>query len=191
MRIIAGEWRGRPLVAPEGRGTRPTSDRAREGLFSMLASRLGSFEGLRVADLFAGTGALGLEALSRGAAHCTFIDSDRDALATIRRNLDRFGAASRAEVRAQSVEHAPPPLAPVDLLFLDPPYRTGLAEMALARLGDPAWIAPAGLVSVETGDPLPLPAHFAVEAERRFGKARICLLRRLAADGGNVPLNPG
>src|SRR5688572_30976838 len=98
MRIIAGEWRGRPLVAPEGRATRPTSDRAREGLFSMLASRIGGFEGLHVADLFAGTGALGLEALSRGAAHCTFVDNDREAVASIRRNIETFGATARADV---------------------------------------------------------------------------------------------
>jgi 16S rRNA (guanine966-N2)-methyltransferase len=178
MRIIAGEWRGRPLVAPEGRGTRPTSDRAREGLFSMLVSRLGGFEGLRVADLFAGTGALGLEALSRGARHCTFIDNERDAAATIRRNLDLFGASSRAEVRPQGVEHAPPPLEPYDLVFLDPPYRTGLADMALARLGDPAWVASGGLVSVETEGALVTPAGFQIETERRFGKAHIHLLRR-------------
>jgi 16S rRNA (guanine966-N2)-methyltransferase len=178
MRIIAGEWRGRPLAAPEGRGTRPTSDRAREGLFSMLVSRLGGFEGLRVADLFAGTGALGLEALSRGARHCTFIDTERDAAATIRRNLDLFGAGARADVREQGVEHVPPPLEPFDLIFLDPPYRTGLADMALARLGDPAWLAPGGLVSVETEGALVTPAGFAVETERRFGKAHIHLLRR-------------
>src|SRR5688500_14793859 len=114
MRIIAGEWRGRPLVAPEGRGTRPTSDRAREGLFSMLQSRLGSFDGLRVADLFAGTGALGLEALSRGAGHCTFVEKDRQALDILRRNIDRLGAGERCEVRAQSVEHAAPPREPFD-----------------------------------------------------------------------------
>jgi 16S rRNA (guanine966-N2)-methyltransferase len=178
MRIIAGEWRGRPLATPEGRGTRPTSDRAREGLFSMLVSRLGSFEGLRVADLFAGTGALGLEALSRGARHCTFIDNERDAAATIRRNLEIFGAAARSDVRAQGVEHAPPPPEPFDLVFLDPPYSSELAAMALGRLADPAWVAPGGLVSVETGGPLAPPAGFAVETERRFGKAHIHLLRR-------------
>ena len=179
MRIIAGEWRGRPLAAPEGRGTRPTSDRAREGLFSMLVSRLGSFEGLRVADLFAGTGALGLEALSRGARHCTFIDNERDSAATIRRNLEIFGAGGRADVRAQGVEHAPPPAEPFDLVFLDPPYRTGLAEMALARLADPAWVAPGGIVSVETEGALAIPPGFAAETERRFGKAHIHLMRRL------------
>jgi 16S rRNA (guanine966-N2)-methyltransferase len=180
MRIIAGEWRGRPLAAPEGRGTRPTSDRAREGLFSMLASRLGSFEGLHVADLFAGTGALGLEALSRGAAFCLFVDNDRDAVATIRRNLERFGAADRGDVRAQGVEHSPPPTRPCDLVFLDPPYRSGLATAALERLAAPAWVAPGGLVSIETDGALEPPPAFAVEADRKFGKAHIHLLRRLA-----------
>lgn len=178
MRIIAGEWRGRPLLAPEGRATRPTSDRAREGLFSMLASRLGSFEGLHVADLFAGTGALGLEALSRGAHSCLFVDNDRDAVASIKRNLDRFGASERGDVRAQGVEHSPPPPRPCDLLFLDPPYSSTLAAMALGRLADPAWLAPGGLISVETGGALSLPAGYAVETERRFGKAHIHLLRR-------------
>ena len=180
MRIIAGEWRGRPVVAPEGRATRPTSDRAREGLFSMLVSRLGRFEGLHAADLFAGTGALGLEALSRGAAFCLFVDNDRGAVESIRRNLEKFGAAARADVRAQSVEHVPPPQRPCDLIFLDPPYRTGLTEMALRRLGDPAWIAPGGLVSVETEGALPVPDGFEREAERRFGKAWIHLFRRRA-----------
>ena len=114
MRIISGQWRGRPLDAPAGSVTRPTSDRAREGLFSMLASRLGGFEELRVADLFAGTGALGLEALSRGAAFCTFYEKDRAALDAVRHNIDKLGAADRAEIRAQSVEHALPPRAPCE-----------------------------------------------------------------------------
>ena len=178
MRIIAGEWRGRPLIAPEGRATRPTADRAREGLFSMLQSRIGSFEGLRVADLFAGTGALGLEALSRGAAHCTFIDNDRNAVESIRRNLTTFGAQQRADVRSQGIEHAGTPSAPFDILFLDPPYATGLAEMALVRICNSGWVAPGGLVSLETdGNRPPHPSGFAIEAERRFGKAHILLLR--------------
>ncbi len=88
MRIIAGEWRGRPLVAPKGDATRPTADRTRETLFSMLTSRLGSFEGLAVGDFFAGSGALGLEALSRGAATCLFVERERDAVAAIRANAE-------------------------------------------------------------------------------------------------------
>ena len=179
MRIIAGEWRGRTIAAPEGRDTRPTSDRAREGLFSMLQSRVGSFEGLQVADLFAGTGALGLEALSRGAGHCTFVESDRSAVAALQRNIAALGAGPRADLRAQAVEYAPPPAAPCDIVFLDPPYRAGLAASALHRVSDPAWIAPGGLLSLETErERSPPPDGFQVEAERRFGKAHILLLRR-------------
>lgn len=178
MRIIAGAWRGRPLLAPPGQATRPTSDRAREGLFSMLASRLGSFEGLAVADLFAGTGALGLEALSRGAAHCTFYEKDRPALDTLKRNLDKLGAADRAELRAQPVEHATPPARPCDLILMDPPYGTGLAQAALDRIGQGGWLAPGGWLSIETdGESLAIPAGLAADAERRFGKAVLLLLR--------------
>ena len=93
MRIIAGEWRGRPIEAPPGRGTRPTADRARETLFSMLASRLGSFEDLRVADLFAGSGALGLEALSRGAASVTFVESDPAAIERVRPMISLYSGS--------------------------------------------------------------------------------------------------
>lgn len=178
MRIIAGAWRGRPLMAPEGHGTRPTSDRAREGLFSMLQSRLGSFEGLRVADLFAGTGALGLEALSRGAEHCTFVENDRGAIAILQRNVERLGATDRATIRAQGIEHASPPAQPCDLVLMDPPYAAGLAEAALLNVADPAWLAPGALVSVEADRPLPPPDGLVLEAERRFGKAHITLLRR-------------
>ena len=179
MRIVAGEWRGRPVVAPEGRGTRPTADRTREGLFSMLQSRVGSFEGLRAADIFAGTGALGLEALSRGAAHCLFVENDRGALDILRRNIATFSAEERTEVRSQSVEHVAPPSRPCDIVFMDPPYASGLAEMALRRLADPAWVAPSGWISVETNGERPaLPSGFTLEAERRFGKAWLFLFRR-------------
>jgi 16S rRNA (guanine966-N2)-methyltransferase len=180
MRIIAGQWRGRPLDAPKGDTTRPTSDRAREGLFSMLASRLGSFEGLAVADLFAGTGALGLEALSRGAAHCTFVEKDRAALDILRRNIDRLGAGERADLRAQAVEHMPAPPRPFDLILMDPPYGAGLAQPALDRAA--AWLAPGGWLSVEVhGEPLTVPAGLETGAERRFGKATLFLFRRDAA----------
>lgn len=179
MRIVSGDWRGRPLAAPDGEATRPTSDRAREGLFSMLASRICSFEGRHVADLFAGTGALGIEALSRGAAFCTFVENDRAALTVLKANIERFSASDRSDVRSQSVEHVPPPARPCDVIFLDAPYGTGLAAMAVARLCNPGWIAPAGLVSVETnGERIDLPSGFAVATERRFGKAHILLLRR-------------
>lgn len=177
MRIIAGRWRGRPLDAPAGTATRPTSDRAREGLFSMLASRLGSFEELAVADLFAGTGALGLEALSRGAAHCTFVEKDRAALAILGRNIERLGAGERADVRAVAVEHMPAPARPFDLVLMDPPYGAGLAQPALDR--GASWLAPGGWLSIEVhGEKLIVPAGLEPRAERRFGKATLHLFRR-------------
>jgi 16S rRNA (guanine966-N2)-methyltransferase len=179
VRIIAGEWRGRPIEAPAGKAVRPTSDRAREGLFSMLASRIGSFEGLEVADLFAGTGALGLEALSRGAAHCTFIEKDRDALDILKANVHRLGAGARADVRAQTAERAPPPARPCDLILIDPPYGAGLAQAALDRIAQGGWLAPGGWISVELHrEALRLPAPLTREAERRFGKAEVILIRK-------------
>jgi 16S rRNA (guanine966-N2)-methyltransferase len=172
MRIIAGQWRGRPLIAPKGQDTRPTSDRAREALFSMLASRLGGFEGLQVADLFAGTGALGLEALSRGAAHCVFVENDRRAADAIRSNIAALGASG--EVLARNAEHCALPV-PADLAFLDPPYGSGLAPAVLAKLA----IAPGGWVSVETGRGEAVTAEgYEVDSERSYGKAKITLLRR-------------
>ncbi|MEA3001392.1 MAG: rRNA (guanine966-N2)-methyltransferase [Sphingomonadales bacterium] len=173
MRIVAGRWRGRKLAAPAGPATRPTSDRAREALFSMLASRIGSFEGLRVADLFAGSGALGLEALSRGAAHCVFVERDRVAIDAIRANVAALGAS--AEIVPGGAEHARV-AGPLDLAFLDPPYRSGLAPAALARLP----LAAGGLASVETERDEPLAAEgFEEETVRTYGKARITLLRKL------------
>jgi 16S rRNA (guanine966-N2)-methyltransferase len=177
MRIIAGAWRGRTIEAPPGRDTRPTSDRAREGLFSMLQSRLGSFEGLQVADLFAGTGALGLEALSRGAGHCVFVEKDRAALDILKRNIGKLGADDRSDVRPRSVEHATLP--PCDLVLMDPPYGTGLAQAALDRAPD--WLAPGGWLSIELhGEALTPPPGLEVDAERRFGKATVILLRNAA-----------
>ena len=174
MRIIAGRWRGRKLVTPPGPATRPTSDRAREALFSMLASRIGSFEGLRVADLFAGSGALGLEALSRGAAHCVFVDKDRAATEAIRANLAALGASG--EVLPGAAEHIRVP-GPLDLAFLDPPYGSGLASAALERLP----LAPGGLASVETGRDERVAAEgYEEDAVRTYGKAKITLLRRRA-----------
>jgi len=179
MRIIAGAWRGRPLEAPPGQGTRPTSDRAREGLFSMLQSRLGGFEDLEVADFFAGTGALGLEALSRGAAHCTFVEKDRAALDVLRRSLDRLGAGDRADLRAQSAENVSSPRRPCDLVFMDPPYGSGLAQTALDRIAGSGWLAPGAWVSVELhGEELQVPDGLQLEAERKFGRATLILIRR-------------
>lgn len=176
MRIIAGVWRGRPLLAPPGQATRPTSDRAREALFGMLQSRLGSFEGLAVADLFAGTGALGLEALSRGAAHCTFAETDRAALDALKRNVAALGAQDRVDIRPQDATRLAG--GPYHLAFLDPPYRSGLGQKALANLVAAGMLASGALVSLETArdEQAPVPG-LTIETERAYGKARLTLLR--------------
>lgn len=178
MRVIAGEWRGRKLLAPKGDATRPTADRTRETLFSMLTSRLGSFEGLVVADLFAGSGALGIEALSRGAAECLFAEQDRDAIDILRKNLGSLGATARADVRAGSVLGLGPAKRSYDLLMLDPPYGTGAASVALDKLNRLGWIGPDSWVSVETAhNEIVDVGGFAIDAERKVGKAKLTLLR--------------
>lgn len=183
MRIVAGDWRGRKLVAPKGEATRPTADRTRETLFNMLASRLGSFEDLRVADLFAGSGALGLEALSRGAAQCLFVEQDAEALKAIRTNIAALGARDRTDVRADSVLALPAASAPLDLMLLDPPYETGAGAVALDRLLRLGWIGPATWLALETrADEVVTVKGLAIEAERKVGKAKLTLLRRADPD---------
>lgn len=181
MRIIAGDWRGRPLVAPKGDATRPTADRTREALFSMLVSRFGSFEGLSVGDFFAGSGALGLEALSRGAASCLFVEQDRAAIDALKTNIAKLGAKG-AEVRQGSVLSLPPARAPLDLVMMDPPYASGAGSVALDKLGRLGWIGPATLVSIETSRTETVDvAGFEIDAQRDYGKARITLLRATPA----------
>jgi len=177
MRIIAGAWRGRAIAAPKGDATRPTADRTREALFSMLVSRIGSFEGLAVGDLFAGSGALGLEALSRGAASCLFVEQDKAALDALRANVARLGA--KADIRAQSVMALGPAAAPLDLILMDPPYGTGAGAVALDRLARLGWVGPATWVSIETqrNEAVEV-AGFVADAEKVYGKARVTLLRQ-------------
>lgn len=177
MRIIAGEWRGRRLAAPPGQATRPTADRTRETLFSMLASRIGSFAGLAVADLYAGSGALGLEALSRGAAHCTFVESERAALDAIRANLAALGAADRVTVLACSATRLPP-VGPFDLVLADPPYAPGSGGAAVAAAAAAGWLAEGGWMAVESarGEDV-APGPFTIDAGRDSGRARLTLLR--------------
>jgi 16S rRNA (guanine966-N2)-methyltransferase len=152
VRIIAGEWRGRRLETPPGEATRPTLDRVRQALFDRLmhapwAGRA-AMEGAAVLDAFAGTGALGIEALSRGAAAAVFIERDRTALAALRANV----AACRAEARCCIIAGdalRPPPGSPCGVVFLDPPYGQGLAEPAVAALRLAGWIAPGALLLLE------------------------------------------
>jgi 16S rRNA (guanine966-N2)-methyltransferase len=176
MRIIAGKWRGRPLEAPPGQSTRPTADRVRETLFSMLASRLGSFEELRVADLFAGSGALGFEALSRGADQATFVESDPKAAAAIRRNAEKLGASMQVLGGSALVL---PRSVPFDLIFADPPYAPGSGTAVVQSVMKAGWLPAGGWMSVETArDDDVDPDGLEIEATRDVGRARLTLLRR-------------
>lgn len=178
MRIISGEWRSRPLVAPRGDTTRPTADRTRETLFSMLASRLGSFEELAILDLFAGSGALGLEALSRGAAHCTFVEQDRAALDALETNIAKLGAKQQCDIRRGSALMLGPAARAYDVILMDPPYATGAGSVALDKLGRLGWFAPSAWISVETGNKEDVEVKgFTVDSVRNIGKARLTLLR--------------
>ena len=177
MRIVAGEWRGRRLRSPPGTETRPPADRVRETLFSMLASRLGSFEDLRVADLFAGSGALGLEALSRGAALACFVESDSKAAAAIRANAADLDALDRVQIFGGSALTLPR-TEPFDLVFADPPYAPGSGTAAVRSVAAAGWLAPGGWMAIETarGDTVE-PGLWQVDAERAVGRARLTLLR--------------
>lgn len=178
LRIISGEWRGRKLQTPAGETTRPTADRTRETLFSMLASRLGSFEGLKVADLFAGSGALGLEALSRGAASAMFVEQDAAAIRAVRANIAALHAQDRCDVRACSVLSLGPVKEALDLVLLDPPYDTGAGAVAIEKLTRLGWIDEGTWISLETRmNEVPQVRGCEIESERKVGKARITLLR--------------
>jgi 16S rRNA (guanine966-N2)-methyltransferase len=143
----------------------------------MLASRLGNFEELRVADLFAGSGALGLEALSRGAAQATFVEQDRAALAALKSNCDHLGGGERVRIMPGSAL-APPAAQPFDLIFADPPYSAGSGSAAVAAVAKAGWLAPGGWMAVESarGDAVD-PGPFELAAARDVGRARVTLLR--------------
>lgn len=181
MRIIAGRFRGRRLAGlgkgDEAARLRPTPDRVRESLFSMLGHRT-DLEGARALDLFAGTGALGLEALSRGAARAVFVESGRVAQDLIARNIELTGAGGEAALlRRDATRPGPCPEPPFDLVFLDPPYGRGLGERALAAAARGGWIAPGALIAWEEEAAMAPPAGFALEETRRFGTSHLTLLR--------------
>ena len=173
MRIVAGQFGGRALVAPRGRATRPTSDRVREALFSILGAE--SVEGARVLDLFAGSGALGIEAISRGAANATLVDSSAAAVAAIRRNLSAVGAPG--DVRRQDalayLRSASRDARQYDLVFLDPPYRhaSALGRELSAALGP--VLAAAARVVAESDRRAPLELDLPLLDERRYGDTLI------------------
>ncbi|MGH7015692.1 MAG: 16S rRNA (guanine(966)-N(2))-methyltransferase RsmD [Caulobacteraceae bacterium] len=177
MRIISGKLRGRAIVAPKGHSTRPTADRVREAIFDVLehAAFGRPLTGLAVADLFAGSGAMGMEALSRGAGRCVFCETDREAREALATNLSGLGLASHARLERAGAEDLADP-GPFDLAFLDPPYRSGLAEPALERLAP--RLAPEALVVVERarGEPPLVIAGFVELGRRVWGGAEATFL---------------
>jgi 16S rRNA (guanine966-N2)-methyltransferase len=189
LRIVAGRHRGRRLATPAGQAVRPTSGRAREALFNILAhGRFGAggedaLESGQVLDAFAGSGALGLEALSRGAARAVFMERDRAALDALRANVRTLGEVARCRVLEADALHPPPAREPCTLAFLDPPYGQGLAAPALQALANAGWFALGAVVTVElaAGEEFEVPPGFVLLDERRYGKARLLLLRASAA----------
>jgi 16S rRNA (guanine966-N2)-methyltransferase len=182
LRIVAGRFKGRALAGPRGDGIRPTSDRLRETVFNVLAHAHGDpVPGARVLDLFAGTGALGLEALSRGASYCLFVDEGVEARALIRANIEALGVAAVARLfkRDATKLGEPGPIAPFDLVFCDPPYRRGLAERALMSAASGGWLRPEALCVVEEAADaaLELPAGFETLDERAAGDSRVLFAR--------------
>lgn len=188
MRIVGGEFRGRRLAPPRGNDIRPTSDRIREALFDILCHGLHSPRGgmlpenLKVLDAFAGTGALGFEALSRGVSHVTFIEKDPAACRLIERNVHALGVEDRITLlRRNTVRPAAPPsdLEPAGLVFLDPPYRADLAALALKALRARRWIGSEAIVVVEMAadEALEPPRGFLVTDERRYGDTTLVFLK--------------
>ncbi len=152
MRIVGGDLRGRALVGPKGQGIRPTADRLRESLFNILIHAYGDpVNGARVLDLFAGTGALGLEAMSRGAAFTLFVDDGAEARALLRANVDALGLGGTTRIFRRNATKLGPahPVEPFSLVFADPPYGQGLAEKALVSAHDGGWLKPDALIVVE------------------------------------------
>lgn len=183
MRIVGGEFRGRRLAAvgkgDAGAHLRPTADRVRESLFSMLeGGRFGDpVDGARVLDLFAGTGALGLEALSRGAAHVTFVDDGRVAQKLLAENIAALAVKDRARVIRASALRLPVAEAPAKLIFLDPPYGKGMGEKALVAARSQGWISQGALIVWEERGPQPAPDGFELLEHKAYGDTVMTLLR--------------
>lgn len=191
MRIVSGELRGKTITTPPGQTTRPTSDRAREAVFNILEHAAWSpgVRDARIIDLFSGSGALGFEALSRGAAFCLFVETDEAARGAIRENVDAMGLFGRTRVHrrdATSLGVRPGADGPAfDMAFLDPPYAKGLGEIALTRLAEGGWLKPEAIVMFERGASEPPFAVAAFEEldARDYGAARVHFLRYSPAAG--------
>ena len=182
MRVVGGRFRGRGLSAPKSQAIRPTADRLRESLFNILAhTHDDPIEGARVLDLFAGTGALGLEALSRGAAFTLFVDDGAEARALLRANVETLGLGGVTKIFRRDATKLGPvsPLAPFSLAFLDPPYGKGMAERALASAREGGWLVPGALVVVEEAieAKFAAPDGFAEIDRRDYGDTELVFLR--------------
>ena len=178
MRIVAGKFRGKTLLSPKDESIRPTADRVREAVFNILASRIGpTLEGRRVLDLFAGTGALGLEALSRGASNVVFVDIGAEARGLIRDHIEAFGAGGTTKLLRRDATDLGPAgsIRPFDLVFLDPPYGKGLGEQALVSARAGGWRAPEATIVLEEGSEAvrDLPEGFTVDDRREYGAAAV------------------
>lgn len=185
MKITSGSLGGRPLHAPDDARVRPTSDKVRQAIFNILAHGGGALDlaGIRVIDLFAGTGALGLEAISRGAAYALFVDDSADSRALIRRNVEAFGLTGATKIWRRDATDLGPHGAgaggPFKLAFLDPPYRKGLVAPALASLAQGGWLAPGAVIVAETAadEDAPSTDGFAAWDARTYGETRVSFLR--------------
>lgn len=178
MRIVGGAFRGRPLATPKTNTIRPTTDRAREAVFNVIAHRDGDhLDGGRVLDLFAGTGALGLEALSRGASYALFIEESAEGRGLIRTNVEAFGLSGRTKIfrRDATKLGEAGTLQPFDLVFADPPYGRGLGELALSAAREGGWLKPGALCLVEEAAATPFqpPAGFTLDERRDYGDTTI------------------
>jgi 16S rRNA (guanine966-N2)-methyltransferase len=185
MRIVGGALRGRAIAAPAGRAIRPTADRIREAIFDILGHGIPGFtpEGQRALDLFAGTGALGLEALSRGARYCLFIDTSAAARALIRRSVEALQVIGITRIWRRDVTDLGPcaPLPPFGLVFADPPYGKGLGERALQSLIAGGWLGPGAVIVLEEAEEVPVtppPGMIAID-RRRYGDTQVVFLRSM------------
>lgn len=182
MRIVAGRFKGAAIAAPKSQATRPTSDRLRETIFNILAHGLDTdLDDMRVLDLFAGTGALGFEALSRGARHCTFIEEGAEARGVIRRNMEALGLNGVAKIFRRDATRlgAPGTIEPFDLLFADPPYGKNLGETALASAAKGGWLKPGAICVLEerAGVEPDIPEVFQEIDRRQAGDSQVVFLK--------------
>ncbi len=181
MRIVGGKFRGRAITPPEHDGVRPTSDRVRESIFNILAHGIEGFRlgNARVIDLFAGTGALGLEALSRGAQYCLFVEDGAETRALIRDNVEALGLTGATKIFRRDATSLGPAgaMAPFDLAFLDPPYGQGLGERALASLKDGGWLVPGAVIVWEerANSLTPWPDGFTERDRRVYGDTQVAI----------------